>query len=129
MLRVTLQYTLADLASVSEGRSGRQLGRADNSWTLTTEIPMASSSVAMYSRNIPTMQTRLVRIPAVAAELLRQVSWTSILRASIRAEERFCLRSFRRELGVFITITFGDRMHASRAELPVLLELTANVLQ
>ena len=51
------------------------------------------------------MQTRLVRLPAVAAELLRRVSRASILRASIRAEERFCFRSFRGALGVFTWIT------------------------
>jgi hypothetical protein len=54
------------------------------------------------------MQVKLVRIPAVATELLRWVRWVSILRASIRAEERFCLRSLRGELGVFMWITVGD---------------------
>jgi hypothetical protein len=62
------------------------------------------------------MQSKLVRIPAVAAELLRRVRWASILRASIRAEERFCLRSFRGELGVFMWITLG-KVHGAHAEL------------
>jgi hypothetical protein len=53
------------------------------------------------------MQSRLVRLPAVAAELLRRVSLASILRASIRADERFCFRSFRGELRGFTWITFG----------------------
>jgi hypothetical protein len=46
------------------------------------------------------MQTMLVRLPAVAAELLRRVSRASIVRASIRAEERFCFRSCRGEFRV-----------------------------
>lgn len=65
------------------------------------------------------MQTRLVRLPAVAAELLRRVSRASIFRASIRAEERFCFRSFRGELRGFTWITLVDRMHAVHAELSV----------
>lgn len=75
-------------------------------WT-TTKAPIASSSVAIYSRNIPTTQSRLVRIPAVEVELLRRVSLASMFPISITAEERFCSRSCR-GLGVCMWITFGQ---------------------
>jgi hypothetical protein len=64
---------------------------------------MASSSVAMYSRNICTMQRRLVVIPAASADWLRRASCASIFRASIRADERLALSSCK---GVFKWITF-----------------------
>jgi len=64
---------------------------------------MASSSVAMYSRNICTMQRRLVVIPTASADWLRRASCASIFRASIRADERLALSSCK---GVFKWITF-----------------------
>jgi hypothetical protein len=63
---------------------------------------MPSSSVAMWSRNICTMQWRLVVTPAVSADWLRRASCASIFRASIRADERLTLSSCR---GVFKWIT------------------------
>jgi hypothetical protein len=56
----------------------------------------------MESRSIPTTESRLVRNPTVAGELLRRLSLASIRRASIRAEERFCLSSCRGEFRVFM---------------------------
>jgi hypothetical protein len=53
------------------------------------------------------MQSRLVCSSAVAVELLRRLSLASIRRASISAEERFCLSSCRGEFRVFMWITFN----------------------
>ena len=69
--------------------------------------PYSFIQLAIYSRNIPTTQSRLVRIPAVAVELLRRVSLASTLPISIMAEERFCSRSCR-GLEVCMWITFGQ---------------------
>ena len=82
---------------------------------------MPSSRVAMWSRNICTMQWRLVVTPAVSADWLRTASCASIFRASIRADERLTLSSCR---GVFKGSPAGDGMHGDHNSLPLVTDQT-----
>jgi hypothetical protein len=91
---------------VQEIRGSRELGACCQHTALAA---IASSSVVMYSRNIPAIQIRLDFISVVAVEVLRRVSLASMLPTSIMAEERIWLRSCRGPLGVSMRYTFGGR--------------------